>query len=88
MSCNYHRSYVYESVKMLYIPELDAVCEWFERNIEENNRPKLLHGDELSERGKEISDLYFSTPFSDMQNKDATECGLLCEKIAKVLKKF
>ena len=88
MSCDYHRSYVFESVKMLYIPELDAVCEWFEKNIEENNRPKLLHNDELFAMGNEIRDKYFSTSFESLQSGESGELSKLCELIIGILKDF
>lgn len=84
MSCNYHRSYVYESVKMLYIPELEAIEEWTRKNVKNDNRPALKYTDELNLRFKEIRDSYFATPLFDVEGT-SNDMTSVCRKIIDII---
>jgi hypothetical protein len=69
-SCDYHRSYSYENVKWLYIPEMKLVLNWLEQNLNEGNRRELKYCEKYNDLAKQIKEQYFNTPLSTLGKHD------------------
>ncbi len=65
-SCNYCRSFIYENVEYLYIPELKAVFEEVKSALK-NGRE--IDKDMIKNRGEEITKNYMTLPLKEMQNQ-------------------
>lgn len=61
-SNDYHRSFVYESVKSLYLPEMDMVYRWLKKNIDNGNRDELADEIPYLNEKKSNTQKYFETP--------------------------
>lgn len=86
--CEYHRSFMYENVRMLYIPELELVSEWTRKNLLENNRTEFLYSDEFIKLGDKIKEEYNKKPFSDFKKLENITIASLCDKTKACLDKL
>jgi hypothetical protein len=66
-SAPYCRSYIYENVRYLYIPETKLLFYWIEYNISAGNRGEILKKEDFLASKAQIKETYNNTPLSAMR---------------------
>ncbi len=84
-SCDYHRSYVYESVKALYLPEMQMVYDWMKACIAQAAYDTLADEAPYYERKKENTEQYFVTPLSVIGSHEHKDVREILRAAASVL---
>jgi hypothetical protein len=66
-SAPYCRSYIYENVRYLYLPETKLLFDWIMYNIDTNNRGEKQNKEEFLAKKAQIKEIYNNTPLSAMR---------------------
>ena len=66
-SAPYCRSYIYENVRYLYIPETKLLFDWISYNIDADNRGEKVKKAEFLAKKAQIKENFNNTPLADMR---------------------
>lgn len=83
-TCAYNRTYVYEHLKYLYIPEMEIVRTWIAHSIEKDSIQKST---DYYEKAKLNTKKYFDLPLKDTDREVGTRKDAFL-KAAKLIKEF
>ncbi len=84
-TCEYNRTYVYEHVKYLYLPEMKLVKEWIKESLESDF---CLPSSKFIEEAERIRNIYFKISLQTVERESCNLKSVLSEAASVILRMF